>query len=61
MCYPALVGGLLALAPALSGLVGPPGATVLVLLRHLDVMLAAPEARTYRIVPIRVYCVMLDV
>ena len=36
---------LLAFAPALSGLVGPPGAAVLVVLRHLDAVLAAPALR----------------
>src|SRR4029453_1544020 len=32
-------------APALSGLVGPPGAAVLVVLRHLPTVLAAPARR----------------
>jgi len=36
---------LLALAPALSGLMGPPGAAVFVVLRHLHAMLAAPALR----------------
>ena len=36
---------LLAFAPALSSLVGPPGAAVLVVLAHLYAVLAAPAFR----------------
>ena len=36
---------LLTLAPALSGLVGPPGAALLVVLRHLHAVLSTPAFR----------------